>query len=271
MGGTQIRAGIVVDNDISSIAAQKINPLGTAEEILEDVFRFTDPLINTSVTAIGIGVPGLANAAQSVVYDVYNIPAWTEMHLQQLLQDRYHVPVLVNNDANCFALGEYHFGKGKGHDSMIGLTIGTGLGSGIILNHQLYAGENGGAGEFGMMDYLDKYYEYYACGQFFDNIYGVSGEAVFERAKNGDAEAKRMYEEMGFHLGKAIRSILYAFDVGLIVLGGSVRHAYPFFSKPMWELINGLIFRKAKEKLKIEISELSNSGIFGAAALHLKS
>jgi len=75
-------------------------------------------------------------------------------------------------------LGEFYFGKGHGTDSMIGLTIGTGLGSGIIINKKIYACKAGGAGEFGMIPYLKHFYEYYAGGQFFNNVYGIDGETV---------------------------------------------------------------------------------------------
>ena len=178
------------------------------------------------------------------------------------------MPVFINNDANCFALGEFYFGKGKGFDSMIGLTIGTGLGSGVIINKKLYAGRNGGAGEFGMIDYLDKYVEWYASGQFFKNVYKTDGEAVFKNAKEGNKEAIGMYEEMGVHLGNAIKTILYALDIELIILGGSVRHAYPFFSKTVWQSLQNFAFQNAVKNLRIEVSELENSGLLGAAALY---
>jgi glucokinase len=268
LGGTNVRAGLVKDGKVSSITSKRINAQASKEEVLQEVFHFTDQLINNSVTAIGIGVPGLANAAQSIVYDVYNIPSWKEVPLQKLMEERYHVPALINNDANCFALGEFHFGKGKGHDSMIGLTIGTGLGSGIIINKKLYPGKAGGAGEFGMIDYLDKYYEYYAAGQFFQNIYGMDGEEVFNKAKEGDKEALKMYGEMGMHLGNAIKTILYALDIELIILGGSVSKAFSWFSKTMWRQIQTLAFSRAVNGLQIDVSDLENSGILGAAALH---
>lgn len=268
MGGTQLRAGLVEDGNIVSINSTRINARGTSEEVLHSLFTFIDQSLARNTAAIGIGVPGLADAAQAIVYDVVNIPAWKEVALKKLLEERYQIPVLVNNDANCFAIGEFYFGKGKGQDTMIGLTIGTGLGSGIIINKKLYAGRNGGAGEFGMISYLDKYYEYYASGQFFQNIYQTDGEIVFKRVKTGDAAALKMYEEFGMHLGNAINTILYAFDTDLIVLGGSVKQAFPYFSKTMWQQINTFAFGKAVENLRIEVSELMNSGILGAAALH---
>jgi glucokinase len=99
------------------------------------------------------------------------------------------------------------------------------------------------------------------------NVYQTKGEVVFENARQGNAEAIRMYEEMGAHLGNAIKMVLYALDVEMIVLGGSVRHAYPYFSKTMWQQIKTTAFQKSAEDLRIEISELQNSGVLGAAAL----
>lgn len=267
LGGTNISAGLVIRNELQKISSRKINAYGSAEEVLEELFSVTDELMNDSVTSIGIGVPGLVDIEKGLVFDVVNIPSWKEIALRKWMEERYHLPVSINNDANCFALGEFYFGKGKDCHSMIGLTIGTGLGSGLILNKKLYSGKNCGAGELGMISYLDKYYEYYASGQYFKNVYQMDGEVVFKNALKGDTKAIKMYEEMGAHLGNAIRMILYALDVELIILGGSVRHAYSYFSKTMWQQINTIAFQKSARGLRIEISELENSGVLGAAAL----
>ena len=267
LGGTNISAGLVIKNELQKISSEKINAKGSAEEVLQELFSATDQLMNDSVNAIGIGVPGLVDHQKGLVFDVINIPSWKEVPLQKWMEERYHVPVKINNDANCFAIGEYYFGKGKDCNSMVGLTIGTGLGSGLILNKKLYSGKFCGAGEFGMIDYLDECYEYYCSGQYFKNLYQIDGEVVFENARQGNAEAIRMYEEMGAHLGNAIKMVLYALDVEMIVLGGSVRHAYPYFSKTMWQQIKTTAFQKSAEDLRIEISELQNSGVLGAAAL----
>ena len=268
IGGTNIRGGLVNENMLSTITSCKVNATGSVEDVLQQLFSLTDELINNSVTAIGIGIPGLVEIERGIVFDVVNIPSWKEVPLQKWMQDRYKIPVLINNDANCFALGEFYFGKGKGFNSMVGLTVGTVLGSGLILNKKLYVGKNCGAGEFGMIDYLDKYVEYYASGQYFTNVYQTDGEVVFKSAGGGDTNALRMYEEMGAHLGNAIKIILYSLDVELIILGGSVRFAYPYFSKTMWQQIKTLAFQKSANSLRIEISELENSGILGAASLY---
>lgn len=268
LGATNIRAAVVDKNTISEIRSKRINSRGTEKEVLADIFEVVDMLVDQSATAVGIGVPSVVDVEEGIVYDVQYIPSWKEVPLKKWMEERYNVPVFVNNDANCFALGEHYFGKGKGFDSMIGLAIGTGVGAGIIINNKLYAGPNCGAGEFGMVDYLDKIYEYYCSGSFFQNVYQLDGEEVFEQAKKGDARALQLYEEMGVHLGNAIKVIMYTYDPSLIILGGSVRFAYPFFEKTMWERIKTLAFTKSAQRLKIEISELQNSGILGAAALY---
>ncbi len=267
LGGTNIRGGVVNDGSLSRIVSQRINAKSSAEEVLEELFQLADELINDDVASIGIGVPGLIDMESGTVFDVVNIPSWKEVPLQKLMEERYQVPVSINNDANCFALGEFYFGKGKGCHSMLGLTIGTGLGSGIIIHQKLYSGRHCGAGEFGMIDYLDQCYEYYASGQFFQNVYGVDGEMVFQQAQAGDQSAIKKYEEMGAHLGNAIKAILFALDVDLIVLGGSVRHAWPYFNKSMWQRIETFAYQRVVKELRIEVSELENSGILGASAL----
>lgn len=267
LGASNIRAAIIGKDTISNIQSKHINNSGTVDEVLKDIFEVVDGLSHSTVTAIGIGVPSVVDVKQGIVYDVQYIPSWKEVHLKKLMEERYNVPVFVNNDANCFALGEHYFGKGKGVESMVGLTIGTGVGAGIIINNRLYSGVNCGAGEFGMVDYLDKIYEYYCSGSFFQNVYELDGEEVFRRAKKGDEQALKLYEEMGTHLGNAVKMIMYTHDPELIILGGSVRLAYDFFKEAMWQRIRTFAFTKSVLLLKIEISELQNSGILGAAGL----
>jgi glucokinase len=268
LGATNIRGACVNENNISEIRSQRIRSSGTEREVLEDVFALTDKLIHNKITAIGIGVPSVVDVEKGIVYDVQYIPSWKEVYLKKWMEERYHIPVFVNNDANCFALGEHYFGKGKGYNSMIGLTIGTGVGAGIIINKKLYSGHNCGAGEFGCVDYLDKIYEYYCSGSFFKNVHGLDGEEIFHKAKQNDAQSLELYKEFGTHLGNAIKMIMYTYDPELIILGGSVRFAYDYFKTTMWERINTCVYSKSIERLQIGISELENSGILGAAALY---
>lgn len=272
LGATNIRGAIVDGSSLADIISQKIKSDGSVEDVLNDIYQVADALLQRDkALAIGIGVPSVVDVAEGIVYDVQYIPSWKEVHLKQLMEERYQIPVYVNNDANCFAVGEYYFGKGNNSDSMIGLTLGTGLGAGVMINKRLYAGFNCGAGEFGLFPYLDNVLEYYCSGSFFDNVYGLDGVQVFEDAKNGEAKALTLYRELGKHIGHAIKQVMYAYDPQLIVLGGSVRHAYEFFEQTMWQEIKTFAYTKTAERIRIEVSELQNSGIIGAAALYYDS
>ena len=268
IGGTNIRAGVINNFKIEELASIQINSKGSVDEVFNELIEVTDKVINDDISAIGIGVPSVVDTRAGIVYDVQNIPSWKEVAIGQRMQKLYNLPVLVNNDANCFALGEYHFGKGKGTKSMVGVNIGTGLGAGIIINGKLYCGPNCGAGEFGMIGYKDKVVEYYASGQFFKNVYNVNGKDVFERAKNGDNAALKMFDELGFHLGNAFKNILYTMDPEMIVIGGSLKNAWEFYSASMKKQLDTFAFSRSVSNVKIHISELENCGVLGAAALH---
>ena len=268
LGATNVRGAVVIDGELSPIEAARIHSDGTVEEVLNDIYQVIDKLITNDVAAIGIGVPSVVDVKQGIVYDVLYIPSWVEVPLKKLMEERYHIPVFVNNDANCFAVGEYHFGKGKGVDAMIGLTLGTGLGAGLIINKKLYAGQNCGAGEFGCLDYRDNILEFYASGSFFQNVYGLDGTKVFEEAQKGDQRALELYAELGTHIGNAIKMVMYSLDPELIILGGSVRLAYDYFQQTMWEQIRTFMYSKSIERIRIDVSALQNSGILGAAALY---
>ena len=268
LGGTHVRAGVVSEGRLENIESVRIPSDGSVDEVLRVIFQLVDPLIEANIKAIGIGVPSVVDVEKGIVYDVQNIPSWKVVELKKLMEERYRLPVLINNDANCFALGEKYFGKGREARSLIGVTIGTGLGAGIIINDKLYPGLNTGAGEFGCVDYLDKYYEYYASGQFFENCYHTNGEVVFQKAQSGDPLSIMILEELGTHIGNAIKMILYTYCPELIILGGSISKSYSFFEKTMWERIHTYIYSNTLEHFHLEISELQNGGVLGAAALY---
>jgi glucokinase len=272
LGATNVRGAVVEDGEVSAIEALQIKSDGTVEEVLADIYLVIDKLLtHGDILAIGIGVPSIVDVEEGIVYNVLNIPSWKEVHLKRTLQARYNLPVYVNNDANCFAAGEYYYGKGKGYSSMIGLTMGTGLGAGMIINRRLYTGANCGAGEFGFLPYGSNLLEYHASGSFFTTTKGVNGQHVFQSAQKGDPEALGLYREFGKHVGYAIKMVMYTYDPQLIVLGGSARYGYEYFKTAMWDEIKTFAFPGSAEKIKIEISELHNSGIIGAAALYLDS
>ncbi|OGU27929.1 MAG: sugar kinase [Gemmatimonadetes bacterium RIFCSPLOWO2_12_FULL_68_9] len=268
VGGTNARAALVRNQRLGEVSSVRIHPQGSAEEVLDQLCGLIDRTKPGDVDGVGIGVPSVVDIVKGIVYDVQNIPSWREVPLKAILEDRYAVPVLVNNDANCFALGEKHFGKGIGCRSLIGLILGTGFAGGIIIDGRLYPGRNCGAGEFGLIPYLESIYEHYCSGQFFTRHAGQTGAELFRRATEGDREAMKVFAEFGHHLGQAVKTILYAYDPETIVLGGSVRKAFRFFEDAMWESIRSFAFSNSIKSLTIAVSELEHVAILGAAALH---
>jgi len=268
LGGTNVRAGRVEGGRLVEVRSAAVRGRGTEREVLEDMFSVIDAVLFEGVAGIGAGVPSVIDLRAGVVYDVQNIPAWKKVPLKSHLEARYRLPAYVNNDANCFAAGEKYFGKARPYDHAVGLIIGTGLGAGIIANGRLYSGPNCGAGEFGMLPYLDRNFEAYASGQFFERVHGVSGRELAGRAERGDRKALEVFAEFGRHLGEAVKAICYAVDPEVIVLGGSVSKAFRFFHEAMWGTFQTFAYAITKERLKIEVSETENIAILGAAALY---
>jgi glucokinase len=269
LGGTNVRAGLVEDGKLVRVVTAAIRGDGTEAEVLEDVCGVINPLVGKGLEGLGVGVPSIVDLKEGIVYDVQNIRSWKTVPLKAILERKYGLPCHINNDANCFAAAEKYFGKGKTYDNIVGLIMGTGLGAGIIANGRLFSGANCGAGEFGMIAYLEHNYEYYACGQFFRHVHNASGKEVAERAGQGDPEALAMFTEFGNHLGQAIKAILYAADPEIVILGGSVSRSYGFFKDAMWRAVQDFAYGITVRKIKIEVSEIENIAVLGAAALTL--
>ncbi|HUT07886.1 MAG TPA: ROK family protein [Candidatus Latescibacteria bacterium] len=268
LGGTNVRAGLVERGHLADVRSIAVRSPGSERDVLEDMFSAIDAVMRKDVAGIGAGVPSVIDLKAGIVYDVQNIRSWKKVPLKAHLEERYGLPAYVNNDANCFAAGEKYFGKAKPFDHAVGLILGTGLGAGVIANGRLYSGANCGAGEFGMVPYLDQNFEAYASGQFFERVHGVSGRELSGRAERGDERALAIFAEFGGHLGEAVKAICYAVDPEVIVLGGSVSRSARFFQAAMWDAFRSFAYSLTRERLKIEVSETENSAILGAAALY---
>jgi glucokinase len=221
------------------------------------------------VHGIGIGVPGVMDIKKGTVRSVHNIPSWRAVPLRKILERRFRLPVFVNNDANCFTLGELLFGEARGYQHVVGLVAGTGLGAGVIINGRLYSGNNGGAGEIGAITYKGKYFEYFCSGQFFQHEFRIDAGALQQRADGGDPEAREMFAAFGDDFAEAIMTLLYAYDPEILVLGGSMIKAYSYFEKRVREKLHGFNFQNSLKKLLIVQTQKPNIAVLGAAALCL--
>lgn len=269
LGGTNVRVATILENEIDTMISEPVSGKENPESIIEQIKGMISNLWNPNIEAIGIGVPSVVDVEKGIVYDVQNIPSWKEVPLKDILENEFNRPVFINNDANCFALGEKHFGAAMNYKSVVGLILGTGFGSGLILNNALYSGNNCGAGEVGMLPYKDSIFEHYCSGQFFEIYKNNTGQEFFNEAQKGNEEALEAYIEFGTHLGNALKVIVYAYDPEIIVLGGSVSKAYSFFQKSMFKTLEDFAYPNSIKNLKIKTTERESVAVLGAAALVL--
>lgn len=267
LGGTNVRAGWVTGDEIIHLEKGRVDSLKSEQEVIDVILDLISSYSHEGVKGIGIGVPSVIDTSKGVVYDLQNLPGWEEVHLGSIVEDRFDLPVKINNDANCFALGEFHFGKGKPFESMIGLNIGTGFAGGIIINGRLYEGRNCGAGEFGTIPFKDTMLEHYCGGLYFDREHRKSGEKMAQKAEKGNIRAMTAFREYGRYLGFAIKTILYCYDPEAIILGGSVSKSYPYFRQSMMEELESFEFSRTLRNLTIDVTENEHIPILGAVAL----
>lgn len=267
IGGTNIKAGNVFNSRIIKKHYMPVNRESSKEKILNDLFSCIDQVITNKSEKIGIGVPGIVDPSAGIVYDIQNIPSWNEVPLTEIIFQRYNLPVFINNDANCFAIGEKLFGIGKQFMNFIGLSLGTGVGMGIVINGKLYNGVLCGAGEIGMIPYKKGIFEEFTGSFFFKNRKGKSAKKFYDLALAGDDEALEVFKEYGHHLGELIKVILFLYAPETIIIGGSISKAFPFYKETVEASLDSFPYPKQLEDFKINISQQSEPAILGAAAL----
>ena len=266
LGGTNIRAGLIIGSTPVDVRRVNLNDKDSLEKTIEQFIAFIEPLVVEGVEAIGIGVPSVVDIENGIVYDVVNIPSWKKVELKKILEARFHIPVYVNNDVNCFALGEHKHGYGRQFASFVALTLGTGIGAGIILNNNLYTGSNCGAGEIGYIPYLEKDFEFYTSSPFFESK-STSSLIAHDAALKGDQDAIDIWHEYGHHLGSIIKTVAYTYDPEAIIIGGSIAKAKALFEKSMHDTLSDFLFPESIKKLKILFTDNEHIQLLGAASL----
>ncbi|HCT30756.1 MAG TPA: sugar kinase [Bacteroidales bacterium] len=268
LGATNIRAGLVEDAKIIKYADSRV-PVDSndANTVIESLKNTIEQVFVSHVKGIGIGIPSLVDRKHGIVYDVQNIPSWKEVYLKSILEVHFKVPVFLDNDCNCFTIGERLYGQGKDYLNFVGITLGTGMGAGIINRGKLINDANCGSGEFGSIPYLNGIYEDYCSGKFFKTFHHQDGEKASEAAKNNEPSALKAYEEFGKHLGNAIKTIMFSVDPEMVILGGSIAKSHQYFEKSMLEEIGKFPYPNSLKKFKVLYSSLENLSILGAAAM----
>ena len=269
LGGTNLCIGLVDNGVVINMASvPSFRPSATMQQTLEYLAEQISIMMNPSVEKIGIGVPSVVDVERGIVYDAANIPSWKEVHLKSFLEERFGLPVSVNNDANCYAMGAYGtYPADAKPDVLVTVTLGTGIGIGVVDHGRLFCGVNCGAGELGYLDYKDGCLEEYCSRQFFDR-HGVKPHEASAAALAGDVESMKLFEEFGRNLGYALMVLMFAYDPSHIVLGGGIANALPLFRDPMIGYLKEKFpFKNNIEKLITDVRTGGEISIIGASLI----
>lgn len=298
VGGTNIRLAIVdgqgniqarhaIHAELSHLATS--HPDQAEALLLETLTEAMREMIGShaGIDTVGIGFPGFFRGDSGVLTASPNLPNLKDIPLAAALSERLGLQVRVQNDALMAALGEFRFGAGKGLDSLIHLTLGTGIGGGLILNGEPYSGEGGTAMEIGHMRIipggrpcgcgakgcLETYASASAVTARYREESGNTAEdaaAVYRLAQEGDTVAERLLREAGDYLGRAIAEAVKLLDVHHISISGGMSAAWDRLQPPMRNAVEREVIPPLHNVVQIHRSELGDdAGLLGAASLAL--
>lgn len=269
IGGTNIVLGLVENGRLKyKQSFSSFKDGSTLDETLAYLSSLIDKVITPDVKGIGVGVPSVIDLENGVVYDTANIPSWKEVNLKRFLVNEYGLPVAVNNDANCYALGAWWtLPESARQGTVVAVTLGTGVGIGVVENGRLFCGANCGAGELCCLPYKEGTIEDY-CGKKFFCSRGISPRQAGEAARSGDLKAQALMKEYGRELGYALHVALLAYDPHCIVLGGGLSNNYDLFRDSMMQYLHeNFPYGKTIENLRIEVANEDSIPVIGAASL----
>jgi glucokinase len=267
IGGTKISGIRLKDNEIQKRAELDTGADRPVKKIMGTLFEVIDELMSEELDAIGIGVPGILDVKKGEIISINNIKEFNGFNIKEPVSKKYGIPTFINNDANCFALSEAYFGAGKKYNNIIGITLGTGVGGGIVIDRKVYSGNLGAAGEFGCVPYSTGLFEDFGGSKFFEKNYGLTAKQLFEKAEAGDSKAKDVFHEYGVHITALITQLMLFMAPEAIIIGGSISNAFKYFEPPIKEMLNSFFIPVIAENVVVLKAELSDSGILGAAAL----
>ena len=253
------------------------------------------------VQGIGLGTPGPLNTQKGIVCNAVNIPGFINIPLRDLIQEKFGIPVNLENDANAAGYGEYWKGAGRGSSLMVAYTLGTGVGGGIIIDGKLIRGTNDCGGELGHITIVPDG-EMCSCGnrgcveayasatflvkhtaamlkrgcpslltKWMEEGKTLTAKLIDEAWRAGDEFAKERLWEVGYYLGLGVANIVSALNPDVVVVGGGMSKSGEIILEPVRKEVKKRTFREHYEHLRIVAAELgNNAGVIGAAGLALE-
>jgi glucokinase len=291
LGGTNLRAAAVSEKGkvlerVSVPAHYDAGPLQVVSEIVATIGKVRDKIPQGTLRGVGIGVPGFIDIEKGIVVGSSNLPGFNDFPARDEIQRVLGIPIILENDANAAALGEKWIGAGQDVKDLILLTLGTGIGGGVITNGKILHGSHGMAGEFGHMTVypdgnpcgcgnngcLEKHASATAIAamgrmmHFGQEI--NTAEDVFRLAEAGNERARWVFESMGRALGISLASLINAFNFPLYLISGGPLPAWDFFAPSMLAEVRKRSFTFARTGTRIERAQLgADAGLLGAAYL----
>ncbi|MFH0759780.1 MAG: ROK family protein [Bacteroidota bacterium] len=267
IGGTSIVSARFSKREMLDRSEVATGALRPADEIMESLFDAIDQVLTDDVVGIGIGMPGFMNSSTGEILLINNIPAFNGFSVKPVVEKRFGLPVFQSNDANCFALGEAWYGAGRDYENLVGVTLGTGLGGGIIINRKIHTGLAGGAGELGCFSFKGGIVEDSCSAALFAKKYQSTGAELYKRAKAGDQNAIAAFDELARNIGEMLNTVMFILAPEAFVIGGSVARAWEFLEKPLREQVDKFPVELIGKNTALVPASLDNAGLYGAAAL----
>jgi glucokinase len=287
IGGTNLKAGLV--NDEGSILAmekRKIAEVSDQKALVEALVALTQSLTERGgltpeqIRSVGVGVPGAVEIHSGAVLYTCNLPL-RNVPLRKLFHRYLPYPLYVENDANCAALAEYYAGAGKGSKRFVTITLGTGVGAGILHNGQIYHGANGMAGEVGHMSIVYHgepcpcgrrgCWERYAATTALvraaqeENPAWKDGRAIFAAAEAGNETVLALLDAWTDEIAQGLAGMVHIFNPQLILIGGGVSAQQKLLIEPIAEKVKASVMPAFAEGLEIRAAQLHNdAGMVGA-------
>ena len=279
VGGTKILAGVVDANGEVQHRRERLTELDSQERLVEELGAAVEDVVDDSIEAIGFGVPSRVDQQTGRVDGSVNIPL-VDVPLRELMTERFGLPVAIENDGNAAALAEHRVGAGRDARTMVMLTLGTGVGGGVVIDDKLLrdGGELGHTvlvydgipcqGTCTGRGHLEGYVSGTAATKLAQEAFGpaVDAHRLVRLAAEGDATAVEILDGIGRKLGAAIGSFVNIFRPQIVVIGGGFASAGDFLLEPAREIMRREALPPANERVQIVRAELGTAaGVIGAA------